>query len=154
MSFIVEKAAFLKKRNNYYHEDFEKREGVWCGGARETREPQVTIGWLLLIENIFLNLPSFQDPNGNWSCKRRLRCSRYIHTTNYHTVRSIHHNFLDQLNWSSKLEPTLAESIVCPLTNYTNLTSNELRRPQNFIKLESKYLFFRITWKFDVKSIK
>ena len=27
-----------------YHEDIEKRKGVWCGGARETREPRVTIG--------------------------------------------------------------------------------------------------------------
>ena len=36
-----------------YHEGLEKRGGGLCGGARETREPRVTIGWLLLNENIF-----------------------------------------------------------------------------------------------------
>ena len=29
-----------------YHEDLEQRDGVWCGGARETREPHVTTGAL------------------------------------------------------------------------------------------------------------
>ena len=44
-----------------YHEDFEKRDFVRCGGARETRESRVTIGRLLPKENIFSNLPAFQD---------------------------------------------------------------------------------------------
>ena len=35
-----------------------------CGGARETREPRVTIEWLLPKENISSNIPAFQDPNG------------------------------------------------------------------------------------------
>ena len=37
---------------------------MWCGGARENREPRVTIGGVLPKENIFSNLPAFQDPNG------------------------------------------------------------------------------------------
>ena len=41
-----------------YHEDSGKRGGMWCGGTRENREPRVTIGWLLPIENIFSNLPA------------------------------------------------------------------------------------------------
>ena len=44
-----------------YHEDLEKREGVWFGGARETQESRVTIEWLLPKENIFLNLAAFQN---------------------------------------------------------------------------------------------
>ena len=28
--------------NSLYREDLEK-QGVWCGGVRETREPRVTI---------------------------------------------------------------------------------------------------------------
>ena len=47
-----------------YHEDLEKREEVWCGGARVTRDSRVTIGELSPKENIFSNLPAFQDLNG------------------------------------------------------------------------------------------
>ena len=43
-----------------YHEDFEKRDFVRCGGARET---SVTKGRLLPKENIFSNLPAFQYLN-------------------------------------------------------------------------------------------
>ena len=46
------------------HEDLEKRGGMWCGCARETREPRVTIGLLLPKENIFSNLPAFHNLNG------------------------------------------------------------------------------------------
>ena len=46
---------------NTYHKDLEKRGEIWCGGARETREPHVTIGLLLPTDNIFSNFPAFQD---------------------------------------------------------------------------------------------
>ena len=39
----LKKGHFLVKKNNYYHDDFEKREEVWLGCVRETREPRVTI---------------------------------------------------------------------------------------------------------------
>ena len=56
----------------FYQEDLEKRGGVRSGGARETREPRFTIGWLLPKDNIFSNLPAFQDLNGilkSWKIK-------------------------------------------------------------------------------------
>ena len=37
-----------------------------CGGARETLEPRVTIGWLLPVSDILSNLPAFQDSNGTF----------------------------------------------------------------------------------------
>ena len=44
---------------------FIKAGRVWCGDARETWEPRVTIGWLLPLRDIPLNyLPAFQDLNG------------------------------------------------------------------------------------------
>ena len=44
---------------------FIKAGRVWCGDARETWEPRVTIGWLLPLREIPLNyLPAFQDLNG------------------------------------------------------------------------------------------
>ena len=46
-----------------YHEDLKKRGGVWCGDARETREPRFTIGCMLPKKNTFSNLPAFQDLN-------------------------------------------------------------------------------------------
>ena len=48
-----------------YHVDYENRGILWCGVARETREPHVTIGRLLPKENIFSDLPAFQDLNGS-----------------------------------------------------------------------------------------
>ena len=38
---------------------------MWCGGARVTRDSRVTIGELSPKENIFSNLPAFQDLNGS-----------------------------------------------------------------------------------------
>ena len=37
---------------------------MWCGGARETREPRVTTGGLLSKWSILSNLPAFLDLNG------------------------------------------------------------------------------------------
>ena len=58
--------ADLTRNFLFYHEDLQKRERVWCCGARETREPRFTIGWLLPKENIFSNLPALQDLD-DWS---------------------------------------------------------------------------------------
>ena len=33
------------EREVLYHQGLQKRGEVWCGGARETREPRVTIGF-------------------------------------------------------------------------------------------------------------
>jgi len=52
-----------------YHEDLQKRGGVWCCG---TREPCVTIRSLLPKENIFSNLPAFQDLNGTLNLPQRI----------------------------------------------------------------------------------
>ena len=62
LSFSKSEILFLY--NLRYHEDLEKREGVWCGGAQKTQEPRVTLRSLLSKENIFSNLPAFQDLNG------------------------------------------------------------------------------------------
>ena len=43
---------------------FKKVGWVWYGGARETRQPRVIIGWLLPKENIFSIFSAFQDLNG------------------------------------------------------------------------------------------
>ena len=37
---------------------------MWCCGARETREPQVTIRRTVSKSEITKNLPVFQDLNG------------------------------------------------------------------------------------------
>ena len=37
---------------------------VWCGGARDTREPHVTIGKTVSKSETTKNLPAFQDLNG------------------------------------------------------------------------------------------
>ena len=37
-----------------------------CGGARETREPCVTIGWLLPVSDILYNHRAFQEPYGTF----------------------------------------------------------------------------------------
>ena len=34
---------------------------MWCGGARETREPRVTIGRLFHVTDTLSDLPAFQD---------------------------------------------------------------------------------------------
>ena len=44
---------------------FRKAGIVWCGGARETREPQVTIGRTFSKSETAKNLPAFQDLSGN-----------------------------------------------------------------------------------------
>ena len=42
---------------------FWKAGRVWCGSARETREPHVTIRWLIPVRDILSNVPAFQDHN-------------------------------------------------------------------------------------------
>ena len=60
---------------------------VWCGGARETREPRVTIALLLSKWSNLSNLPAFLDLNGIISnfhilnFKRRGQNSRNRHRT-------------------------------------------------------------------------
>ena len=43
---------------------FRKAGRVWGGGARETREPHVTIGQPVSKSETTKNLPAFQDLNG------------------------------------------------------------------------------------------
>ena len=38
---------------------------VWCGGARETREPHVTIGRTVSKSETPKNLPAFQNLSGS-----------------------------------------------------------------------------------------
>ena len=42
---------------------FRKAGRVWCAGARETREPHVTIGRTVNKSETTKNLPAFQDLN-------------------------------------------------------------------------------------------
>ena len=46
---------------------------VWCGDARDTREPRITIGWLFPARDTLANLPAFQDLSGKifWSVHLR-----------------------------------------------------------------------------------
>ena len=46
---------------------YRKAGREWCGGARETREPPVTIESLQSKWSIFANLPAFLDLNGSFS---------------------------------------------------------------------------------------
>ena len=65
LSFPKSEIIFLHHLR--YHEDLEKREGVWCGSAQGIRELRVTLESLLPKENVFSNLPAFQDLNGRKS---------------------------------------------------------------------------------------
>ena len=44
---------------------FRKAGRVWCGGAREAREPRVTIGKISSKTETTKNLPAFQDLSGS-----------------------------------------------------------------------------------------
>ena len=70
---------------NTYHKDLEKRGEIWCGGARETREPHVTIGWLLPADNIFSNFPAFQDLY-DMSLYEKFKFHCFYSTMEYQTI--------------------------------------------------------------------
>ena len=53
---------------------------MWCGGARETREPHVTIERTVSKREVTKNLPAFQNLSG---IKVRLRLINY---ENFKTV--------------------------------------------------------------------